>query len=225
MGIEYAFDLSGCTYPVIKEFPIAAITNVSIGEVVGLVAGLVVEVDSDQDDPVLGVAAENHDGSTAGRQSGKVIKVYCSPSAVFKVKAPTVVADSGNTTTLVDASYGTVGNDEMNGGNLKLVARGAGSTLTLAPGAIVPITDFVTSTGTFTGAFTGGTTAGDTYKLFPPVGSHTWDLEAAATAIDWNTTGGEAVQIVGVDMTNDWIFFKFRLHEFGAGPAAIPAAI
>lgn len=221
MAFEYAFDLSGCTFPVIKEFPIATDTNVSLGEVVALSAGKVAEVDSDQDDPILGIAAENHDGSTAGRQKGLVIKVYCSPTAVFKVKAPDVVADSGNATTLVDASYGTVGNDEMNGGQLKLVSRGANSTLTLAPGTIVPITDFATSTGTFTGVFTGNTTAGDTYKLFPPVGSHSWDLDAAATAIDWNTTGGEAVQIVGVDTVNDWIYFKFRLHEFGAHPAAI----
>lgn len=221
MAIDYAFDLAGCTYPVIREFPIATGTNVSIGEVVALTAGLVVEVDADQDDPVLGVAAENHDGSTTGRQTGLVIKVYCSPSAVFKVSAPTVIADSGLVTTLVDASYGTCGDDEWNGGVLKLVSLGTSSTLTLAPGAIVAITDFATSTGTFTGAFTGITCAGDTYKGFPPVGSHTWDLTAAATGIEFNSTGGSAIQIVGVDTDNDWIYFKFRLHEFGAYPDAV----
>jgi len=218
MAFEYAFDLSGCTFPVIKEFPIAASTAVSLGEVVALSAGKVAEVDADQDDPVLGVAAENHDGATSGRQSGTAIKVYCSPTAVFKVKAPEVVADSGNTTTLVDASYGTPSNDAFNGGFLKLVSRGTGSTLSLNPGDIVEITDFATSSGTFTGTFTGGTTAGDTYKLFPPVGSYTWDLNAAATNIDLNTGGGFAMQVVGVDLENDWIYFKFRLHQLGSHP-------
>jgi hypothetical protein len=31
--------------------------------------------DSDQDDPVLGVATEPHDGATTGRQTGTEIKV------------------------------------------------------------------------------------------------------------------------------------------------------
>ena len=104
---------------------------------------------------------------------------------------------------------------------MKLTAKGTGSTLSLAIGAVVSITDFATSTGTFTGGFTGGTTAGDTYTLFPPVGSYAWDLDAAATNLDLNTTGGEAVQIVGNDTVNDWIYFKFRLHQFGSYPKAM----
>lgn len=218
---EYAYDLSGCAYPVIKEFPIATSTNVSRGEVVGLTAGLVVEVDSDQDDPILGIAAENHDGSTAG-QTGLTIKVYCSPTAVFRYKNTILaVADSGNTTTLVDASYGTAANDQFNGGSLKLTALGTSSTLTLPVGTVVPITDFATTTGTFTGTFTGGTTAGDTYLIFPPVGEHGFDLNAAATALDLNTTAGESIIIVENDTVNDYVYFKFRLHEFGAHTAAI----
>jgi hypothetical protein len=220
MAFTYAYDLSGCAYPVIKEFPIATSTNVSAGEMVGLSAGLVVELDADQDDPILGVAAENHDGSSTG-QTGTTIKVYCSPSAVFKTKAPSAVADSGNATTLVDASYGTAGNDEFNGGLMKLTAKGTGSTLTLPIGTVVAITDFTTSSGTFTGAFTGGTTAGDTYTLFPPVGAHSFDLDAAATDMDLNSTGGEAVIIVENDTDNGFIFVKIRLHEFGAGVATI----
>lgn len=217
---EYAYDLSGCAYPVIKEFPIATSTNVSKGEVVALTAGLVVEVDADQDDPLLGVAAENHDGSSAG-QTGTMIKVYCSPTAVFKTKAPTAVADSGNTTTFVDASYGTAANDDFNGGILKLVSLGTSSTLTLAPGTLVAITDFATTTGTFTGTFTGGTTAGDTYLVFPPVGAYTFDLNAAATDMDLNTTGGEAIIVVENDTDNGHIYVKIRLHHFGAGVATI----
>ncbi len=101
---EYAFDLSGCQYPVINEFPIATSTDVDKGEVIGLTEALVTEVDADNDDEILGVAAENHDGATEG-QTGLTLKAYCSPSAIFKIKnTHEVVADSGNTTTLVDAS-------------------------------------------------------------------------------------------------------------------------
>lgn len=221
MAFEYAYDLSGCTYPVIKEFPIAATTNISRGEVVGLTAGLVVEVDQDQDDPILGVAAEDHDGTTAG-QTGTKIKVYCSPSAVFRYKNTIkAVADSGDATTLVDASYGTAVNDAFNGGSLKLVSKGANSTLTLALGTVVSITDFATSTGTFTGTFTGGTTAGDTYLLFPPVGEHGFDLDADATALDLNSKEGESIIIVENDTENEYVYFKFRIHEFGAHTKAI----
>lgn len=219
---EYAYDLSGCTFPVIKEFPIAAATAIEKGEIVKLSAGFVVAIgDADQDDPYLGVSCEAHDGSTSGRQSGTVIKVYCSPTAVFKVKPPSVVADSGNTTTIVDASYGTIGNDEMNGGALKLVSLGTSSTLTLAPGKVVTVTDFATSSGTFTGVFTGGTTVGDTYKLFPPVGAHSFDLNSDGTNFDFNTTGGESLMIVGNDFVNEWIFFKLRLHQLAGYPVAI----
>jgi hypothetical protein len=219
---EYAYDLSGNAFPVIKEFPIAAATAVVKGSIVRLSGGFVDNVDADQDDPYLGVAAEAHDGSTAGRQSGTVIKVYCSPTAVFKVKNKyEVVADSGNATTLVDASYGTAGDDQFNGGVLKLSAKGTGSTLTLPVGKLVAVTDFATTTGTFTGTFTGNTTAGDTYLVFPPVGSYCWDVDAAADDFDFNTTGGESLIIVENDMVNDYIMFKFRLHQFGAGVAAI----
>jgi len=221
MAFEYAYDLSGCTYPVIKEFPIATDTNVSMGEVVALSAGLVVEVDADNDDPVLGVSAENHDGSSTG-QTGTKIKIYCSPTAVFRLKNTyEAVADSGNATTFVDASYGTAGNDQFNGGAMKLIAKGAGSTLTLPLGSIVAITDFATTTGTFTGTFTGKTTAGDKYLLFPPVGAYAFDLDDAATALDLNSTGGEAIYVLENDMVNDYIFVKFRLHQLGAHPVAI----
>lgn len=219
---QYAYDLSGCTYPVIKEFPIATNTAIEQGEIVKLSAGFVVAIgDADQDDPYLGVAAEAHDGSTAG-QTGTAIKVYCSPTAVFKVKNKyEVVADSGNTTTVVDASYGTAADDQFNGGSLKLTAKGTSSTLTLPVGKVVAITDFATSTGTFTGAFTGGTTAGDTYLVFPPVGSYAWDLDSDGTDFDFNSTGGESLIIVENDTDNDFIMFKFRLHQLGAHVAAI----
>lgn len=219
---EYAYDLSGNAFPVIKEFPIATSTAIVKGSIVVLSGGFVDNIDADQDDPYLGVAAEAHDGATAGRQSGTVIQVYCSPSAVFKVKNTyKVIADSGNTTTVVDASYGTAANDQFNGGVLKLTALGTSSTLTLPVGKLAAITDFTTSSGTFTGTFTGGTTAGDTYLVFPPVGSYAFDVDAAADDLDFNTTGGESIIIVGNDTVNDYIFWKFRLHQFGAGVATI----
>lgn len=220
---EYAYDLSGCTYPVEKEFYIASATVIEKGEVVKLVDGAVVAVgDTDQDDPYLGVAAESHDGTTAypnTRQIGTAIKVYCSPSAVFKC-VPNIVstADSGNTTTWVDAEVGAVAADKYNGGFLKV------KTTTALTGAINKayfISDFATTSGTFTGVFTGGVTAGDTAVILPPPGSFGWDLNSDGTNIDLKANGGESLQIVELDIDTETVYFKFRLHQFAGHMLAI----
>ena len=143
--IDYAFDLSNASNPVILPFPIATATAIELGEVVKLSGGFVVAVgDTDQDDPYLGIAAQPHDGSSEG-QTGTMIQVYCSPTAVFKCTPATIsTADSGNGTTWVDAEVGAIANDIFNGGNLKLYEKTAASTLTDAVGKIYPITDFAT---------------------------------------------------------------------------------
>lgn len=220
---EYAYDLSGCTYPVIREFNIATNTVIEKGEVVKLVEGFVVAVgDTDQDDPYLGVSVEEHDGTTAGRESGTRIKVYCSPTAVFKCK-PNIVstADSGNATTWVDAEVGAVANDKYNGGILKLTEKAAASTLTAPVGYLYKVTDFATSTGTFTGTFTGNVSAGDKALILPPVGSFGWDLNANGTNLDTKANGGESIIIVDVDTENEWVYWKLRLHQFGDYPIAV----
>jgi hypothetical protein len=193
--IEYAYDLSNASNPIIRSFPIAASTVIELGEVVKLSAGFVVAVgDTDQDDPYLGIAAQPHDGSSDG-QKGTTIQVYCSPNAVFKCK-PNVIstADSGNGTTWVDGELVAAAgyaDDLLNGGNLKLYEKAAGSTLTDSIGKAFAITDFAVATGTITGVFAGNVSAGDKAVILPPVGSKGWDLNSDGTNLDLKANGGE----------------------------------
>jgi hypothetical protein len=222
--IQYAYDLTGVLQPVRRRFPIATNTAIEMGEVVKLSAGKVVAVgDTDQDDPYLGVAAEAHDGASEG-ETGTTIMVYCSPTAVFKCKPGILsTADSGNTTTWVDAELATAASagfadDGWNGGYLKLKSTTA---LTVGIDKPIEITDFAVATGTFTGTFTGGVTAGDTALLLPPVGSKGWDLNTDGTNLNTKANGGESIMIVDVDTDQEWVYFILRLHQFGNGPAAL----
>jgi hypothetical protein len=224
--ISYAYDLSGIDYPVIREFDIATGTVIELGEVVQIASGKVIAVadPADLDDPVLGVAMEEHTGAADTlnpRSNGLRIKVACSPTAVFKCK-PAVVstADSGNTTTWVDAEITAGADDLYNGGYLKLTEKAAASTLTAPVGTIYAITDFDHASDTLTGAFGGGVTAGDKALIFPPVGSKGWDLNAGGTNLVFKTNGnatgaGETTQIIDVDLDNEYVYFKVRYHQLG----------
>jgi hypothetical protein len=221
----YAYDLSGSTVPMIRSFPIAAATAIEEGELVKLSGGFIAAVgDTDQDDPYLGIAAEPHDGSSDG-QKGTTIRVYCSPTAVFKCK-PNVVstADSGNGTTWVDGELvagAGYADDLLNGGYLKLSEKVAGSTLTDVVGKLYAITDFAVATGTCTGVFTGNVSAGDKAVILPPIGSKGWDLNSDGTNIDLKANGGESIVIVDVDTDTEEVYFKLRLHQLGTYPVAI----
>lgn len=224
--IEYAYDLAVVSAPIIKEFYIASGTAIEQGEVVKLVEGAVVAVgDTDQDDPYLGVAAEAHTGVSDimnPRANGNKIKVYCSPLAVFKCQPGILsTADSGDATTWVDgeivAAAGFADND-WNGGYLKVKSTAA---LTNGLNKAYRVSDFAVATGTFTGVFTGGVTAGDTALLFPPVGSKGWDLNSDGTMLDLKAKGGESIIIVENDLDNEWVYFMFRLHQFGNYMVAI----
>jgi hypothetical protein len=222
--ITYAYDLSGSTVPMIRSFPIVTNTVIEFGEIVKLSGGVIVAATAatpDDDDPYVGVAAEPHDGASDG-QTGTTIRVYCSPSAVFKCKPGIVsTADSGNGTTWVDGELAAIADDTYNGGWLKLSEKAAASTLTAAVGTLYPITDFATTTGTFTGVFGGNVSAGDKAVILPPVGSHGWDMNTDGTNINLKANGGETFIIVDVDTETEEIYFKFRLHQFGAYPVAI----
>jgi hypothetical protein len=218
--ISFAYDLSGYA-DIIKEFPIATGTAIEKGEVVKLVAGKVVAIgDADQDDPYLGVAAEPHDGATAGRQVGLKIKVYCSPTAVFKCKPATVsTADSGSATTFVDGELvagAGFADDDFNGGYIKIIAA-----TNLKP-KVIEVADFTVATGTITVANQGAAVAAnDTAYLFPPVGSIGWDLNSDGTNLDLKAKGGESIRIVQVDTDLEWVYFMLRLHQLGNSTLAI----
>lgn len=223
--IEYAYDLSNASNPIIRSFPIVAATVIELGEVVKLVEGKVVAVgDTDQDDPYLGIAAQPHDGSSDG-QKGTTIQVYCSPSAVFRCK-PNVIstADSGTGTTWVDGELiaaAGYADDLLNGGFLKLVEKAAGSTLTDSLGKLFAITDFAVATGTCTGVFAGNVSANDKAVILPPIGSKGWDLNSDGTNVDLKANGGESIIIVDVDPDTEEVYFKLRLHQLGAHVLAI----
>jgi len=212
-AIRYAYDMSGIGYEVIKAFPIATGTVVEKGEVVLFSEGkIIVAPDQDQDDPYVGCAAEGHDGSTAGRDVGTEILVNCSPTAVFKCTPNiTTTADSGNTTTWVDAEAKLTADNDFNGGWLKLKTTSA---LTVGIDKPIAITDFTQATGTFTGVFTGGVTAGDTAIMLPPINSFGWDLNSDGTNLDIKANGGQSIKIVDVDLDTEEVFFMFRLHQF-----------
>jgi hypothetical protein len=221
--LTYAYDLSGATVPMIRSFPIAAATAIEFGEMVKLAGGFVVAVgDQDQDDPYLGIAAESHNGST---ETGTTIRVYCSPTAVFKCK-PNVVstADSGNGTTWVDGELvagAGYADDLLNGGYLKLSEKAVASTLTDVVGKLYAITDFAVATGTCTGIFAGNVSAGDKAVILPPVGSKGWDLNSDGTNLDLKANGGESIIIVDVDTDTEVVYFKLRLHQLGDSTVAI----
>lgn len=204
---KYAYDLSGCSYAVTKEFPIAAATAIKKGAVVTLSAGKIV-AGGTTPTTLLGIAAEAHDGATAGRQSGTVIKVYCSPTAVYKVLAPSITASSdGTTTTFISTDLGTIANDGLNGGYIKFKTV----TNTALLQVVAEITDFATSTGTVTtGTLAAATKSADVIKVFPPVGSVGWKPVTDGNDINVNATGGVAIQIVDVDTDQEVIYFKIK---------------
>lgn len=232
--ISYAYDLSGGEIPVIREFDIATATAIEKGEVVklDLATGLVVAVgDTDQDDPYLGVAAEEHTGvanTLNPRSNGLKIKVFCSPTAVFKCK-PAIVstADSGTVTNWVDGELvagAGFADDSFSGGFLKLTEKAAASTLTIPVGWIGRIKDFTVAAGTIimeTGALVGAASADDKALLFPPPVSYGWDLNSDGTNIDLKAKGGETIRIIDVDPELEYVYFILRLHQLGNSTVAI----
>jgi hypothetical protein len=209
-----------------RELEIASATAIEKGEVVKVTSGLIVAIgDTDQDDPVKGVAAEDHDGSTSGRQSGTKIKVHDDPNDVFAY-TPRIVctATGGSTTTFVDSNLQFANDDDLNGGFLHIVSCAADSTLN---GKIVKISDYTASTGTVTLAETLSATlaASDTAYICPgPIarGSHNWNLNSDGTDVSWeDSSAGEALELFDVDPNTFTVFFKFRLHLNGNYPIAV----
>lgn len=199
---EYAYDLSGCAYPVIKEFDCADGTALSKGEAVLLpvaasgTTGIVTAGGTTYDKGYLGVTAEAKTAS-----DGKTrIKVYCSPTAVFKADPieTTVTATPSETVWTDSTVLLNTTNDAANGGKLKIKAKAAAATGTFVVGKVIPITD--SATNTLTGAaasFPGNTTVGDVANFFPPIGSTGTTMSATnALSLTWAATTGTALRIV-----------------------------
>jgi len=213
--------------PRIMELPIATTTAILDGQAVGFTpgTGVIAYADPvDADDPIFGIATEAHDGSTAGRQSGSVIKIAVPPvGMVFKSVAPLITATGGSTTTFVDSNLVPATDNIWIGGYLQVVTCAADSTMI---GKRIKITDSTGSGGTITfdtqnAAFA----SGDTAKLCPGLLAltiHTWDLDSTGSRIDYQTAAaGEAVELVDADPANMVAYFKLRLNHFADYDRAI----
>lgn len=205
------------TGPLIQEFPIATATAIEYGEVVILSGGKVAAVGTPAtfNEPVLGVAAEPHDGATAGRQVGLRIKVVCNPDAIFKVK-PThyITATSGSTSTFADTNLMPATNDIYIGGYLKVRSCAAG----IPAGTLLRITDYAAAGFVITFATQAFVfAAADTAFLYPPldiVGYSVFDLDSDGVDVDFEVGAGNGMVIVNADPDAQILEVMFRQHTF-----------
>ncbi len=225
---EYAYDLAGGG-PAINavELPIVSTTAILKGALVAFTpgVGVVAATGSDLDDPVIGVAAEDHDGATDdGRQKGTKIRVHVSPTAVFALTPKAnITATGGSTTTFAATSVLPATDDYFTGGAIKITACAADPTLV---GRVVRVSGYVGVTKVFTLAETLPATlaAGDTAVIMPgplAITAFQWDLTTGNRDIDFTSSGGETLQIVNSDPERFKLYVKLRLHQFANHPVAL----
>lgn len=225
MKFKPAKSATGIYSPIAEEFPIATGTAIERGEIVLLTpaVGIAAVAGTDFDDPAFGVAAEDHNGSTAGRQVGLKIKVYTDPNLIYSLRNDNIItATGGSATTFVVAGLLPATDNLWIGGMLEVVTCAADATMI---GKRIPITGSTGTGGTLTfPTQTAAFASGDTAKLCPgklAVGLLGWDLTSDGTDVDWDTSGGEALQLVGSDPTNMISYWKIRLHQMGNSTLAI----
>jgi len=216
----YKYDLSGSNFPVISEFPIAGATAILDGEVVKIASGLVVPAVAGETGAVIGVAAEAHTGVADiqnPRSNGNVIRVLCSPTAVFGCKPNTLLtATSGSGTTFAATALGAYADNDWVGAKLVLKTKGAGSTLTDPVGTVYDVTASTAATKLFTGVFPGGVTAGDIMLLLPPVLFQKGNFKAATIDnMDYLIPTGTAARVVDVDVKQETVYIMSPLHQLG----------
>ena len=168
----------------------------------------------DFDDPIYGVANENHDGATAdGRQTGTEIEISVSDTALYKYDCSKVYTlTDGSTTTAVDSSLVPQTNDFWINGYIEIVTCAADSSLI---GKRVKITDSVGASGTLTLAETlsAALASGDTIKLCPGNYAHGylgWDLDADAMNPDFDAIGGTVLELYDTNPKRMECTFRFR---------------
>jgi hypothetical protein len=205
-------------------------TVVVKGQVVAFTAGtgIVVYDATDADDAILGVSAEDHDGTTTGRETGTELLVYDDTDLVFKcIPATESTTTGGDATSWIDTSL-TAANDVFNGG--RIVITDTNSIAGFAVGDVLNITDFANSGGDCTVTGAGGTiAAGMKGYIFPgklAVNCHAFDTIATTyDNLDMDTAGGETFVIKDVTWDpakkKSTIYFKIRLHSFENDGATI----
>ena len=196
-----------------RNYPIAAATAVSAGQVVKLSGALVVTAAANETGAVLGVAAENHPGTADAldpRANGTDILVWDNPELIFECPAPTFAASGGSATT-VTASTGEVAvttADAFNGGFLVSPA-----------GKKRQITDYANASSTNTFTVPAGETAAanDVYTLYPQIGAAAgWRLDSTSLSrIVLNATGCTKLKVVGHDFDRRMIRLMAVEHALG----------
>jgi len=214
--------------PRIMELPIVGTTVIERGELVKFTpgTGVVAVAGTDFDDPCIGVAMENHNGSSAGRQSGTVIKIAVNdadqPLLLKWNCANTITATGGSATTFVVAGLLPQTDDIWNGGYIQVLTCAADSSMV---GKRIKISDCTGATGTLTfSTQTAAFAAGDTVRLCPAKLAVTlfgWDLDSDGTNVDWDTSGGEALMLVDADPANMVSYWKIRLSQFASSNLAL----
>ncbi|MGE5328005.1 MAG: hypothetical protein ACM3KR_00655 [Deltaproteobacteria bacterium] len=229
---EYAYDLSGVTYPVEGLHDVLDANDIRKGELIKLLApgasvlgGRVTSLTATYT-AIAGVAAEDKVAS-----DGKVkMKIYKSPSACFRVDAivTTANANSGSGTwSSTDLISGTTtGSDDLlNGGKIKIKTKATSTTLTKNVGDIIDITDYdaVNSSDGVISVAVGTPISGDVAYLFPPIGGkfvlptptdtdHNMGIAIPAAG----TAAGTCLVVVDHDYDNNKIIVKIadNVHQF-----------
>jgi hypothetical protein len=208
-----------------NAYYIATATAVTKGQPLTFTVGTGIAVydATDADDPIIGIAAEDH-----AANSGTSILVYDDPSIVFKcIPATLSTVDSGDATSWVDAEF-TGADDLFNGGHIVIVSTNSVSGFNT--GDVLTITDFANTGGDFTVSGAGGTiAAGMTGYVYPgPLAGDCIAFDAIATTydnLDMKTAGGQTFKVVNVEWDaakkKATIYFIIRLHQLGNSTLAI----
>jgi hypothetical protein len=200
---------------------IASNTAIEKGELTKKHNGLIVSyTNGNFYDPVAGVAAEDHDGTTTGRQTGNEIKIFDHHDDVFSyIPRELITATGGSTTTFVDTNL-KFNDDELNGGFIIIVSCAASSTMN---NRMIHINDYTASTGTITLSETLPYTlsSGDTAYLCPgkqATGWKNWGLNSDGTGINWeDDNDGESIEFFDVNPETFTIMLKFSINKIDSG--------
>lgn len=204
-----------------RNYPIAAATAISAGQVVKLSGGLVISAVAAETGAILGIAAENHPGTADAlnpRANGTEILVYDNPELIFECPVPEIAAASGSATTIVPAVgdvAAAAADDAYNGSVLVLKSKAADSANTDPVGKHIVVTDYA-KTGTIITKASGGTpSAGDVYEMYPAIGSAIGGLDAAFSKLLVSATGATAIKVVGHDFDRGMIRLLAVKHALG----------
>ena len=207
-----------------RNYPIAASTAITNGQVVTLSGGRIVAAAAAQTGAITGIAGEDHSGQADvlnARSNAQEILVCDSPGLIFECRVPEITAAAANNSaTAVAARSGDVAaaiaDDAFNGGVLVLKSKAAGSTNADPVGKRIPVTDYAKTNLVFTKPSGGVACQGDVYEIYPPVGSAIGALDAdTRSTFVVSATGATAIRVVGHDYDRHMIRCMAALHTLG----------